>query len=156
MNPTKQLSAMPGQSLNDVVTWYANKLHESKVAREYLQTRGLDDAALLNRFKIGYGGGSLLNVIGETQKKALIECGILNEDEKSGRVWEHFNNCIIFPIFDEAGQPVGIYGRSIDDTGETKHLYLKGAHYGVFNRKASKVYNEIILTECIIDALSPC
>jgi DNA primase len=47
-----------------------------------------------------------------------------------------------------------MYGRNIDDTAKTKHLYLKGKHRSVFNRKASKVYDEIILTESIIDALS--
>ena len=59
---------------------------------------------------------------------------------------------------------VGMYGRHIESVSTKTtsgvgrrpgaHLYLKGKHRGVFNRKASKVYDEIILTESIIDALS--
>ncbi|MCG8568835.1 MAG: toprim domain-containing protein, partial [Spirochaetes bacterium] len=34
------------------------------------------------------------------------------------------------------------------------HLYQSGGHKGIFNYKAAKVYDELILTESIIDALS--
>ena len=67
---------------------------------------------------------------------------------------EIFYNCLVFSIFDDNENTVGIYARNINDTAKVKHLYLKGKHKGVFNRKASKVYDEIILTESIIDALS--
>ena len=48
----------------------------------------------------------------------------------------------------------GLYGRSIKENRRTPHLYLRGGRRGIFNRKASKVYDEIILTESIIDAMS--
>ena len=67
---------------------------------------------------------------------------------------EHFLNCVIFPIFDDSGNTVSFYGHDIDDASGFKHRYLKGKHQGIFNRKASKVYDEIILTESIIDCLS--
>jgi len=63
------------------------------------------------------------------------------------------SGCIVFPVIPEHGNVGEIYGRSI--TGRNpKHRYLKGKHEGIFHRKASRVYDEIILTECIIDALS--
>ena len=46
-----------------------------------------------------------------------------------------------------------VWPRKIDDR-KLKHLYLSGVHRGVWNRKASKVYDEIVLVESIIDALS--
>ena len=67
---------------------------------------------------------------------------------------EHFRNCIVFPIVDELDAVVGFYGRAIDDNAKVKHLYLAGKHKGVWNRKASRVYDEMVLTESIIDALS--
>jgi DNA primase len=135
--------------LNLVVEHYQRKLFENPQALDYLTKRGLTKSDLFKAFQIGFSDGSLISMLSEGQKEALKDAGILNDKGN-----EHFYNCITFPIFDEAGQPVGIYGRSINEESSVKHLYLKGQHKSVFNRKASKVYDEIILTECIIDALS--
>src|SRR3990172_3085605 len=173
-------------SLTTIADYYHKKLYENPQALEYLHKRGLENVQNYERFKIGFADGSLLNVIGETQKETLKAIGFLAE-----RGSEHFRNCVTFPIVDELGQVVGIYGRNIEEppkshfdklsatprggleannaetptsTGSVHrsgggrrpgaHLYLKGKHRGVFHRKASKVYDEIILTESIIDALS--
>lgn len=136
-------------TLTTIADYYHKKLYENPEALEYLKKRGLTKAESHDRFRIGIAAGGLLEVIGESRKKKLKELGILREKGS-----EHFRNCVTFPIIDELGQVVGMYGRSIDDTAKTKHLYLKDKHKGVFNRKASKVFNEIILTESIIDALS--
>ena len=149
-------------SLTTIADYYHKKLYQNPPAIECLNQRGLVDLQLYDRFKIGFVDGSLLNVIGESQRKELTAIGILTE-----RGHEHFMNCVTFPIMDELGQVVGMYGRNIGplasaplserllpERSRGKHLYLKGAHKGVFNRKASKVYDEIILTESIIDALS--
>jgi 5S rRNA maturation endonuclease (ribonuclease M5) len=58
------------------------------------------------------------------------------------------------PLQDEGGSTVGLYGRKITDKGRLKHLYLKGPHRGIFNRKASKAYDEVILCESVLDAIS--
>ena len=152
-----------GFNLNTISEYYHKRLYENPKAIEYLKQRGFKIPELYERFQIGFADGSLLNIIGETQRKELIEAGILNQKEETGKVWEHFNNCLIFPIFDDNGQPVSFYGRDISEdsnpvtsTGRAfKHRYLKETHKGIWNRKASKVYaDELILTECIIDALS--
>lgn len=144
-------------NLNDITEYYHKKLFtsttlgagENPKATDYLKSRGLVKGEIYQRFKIGFSDGSLLNVIGENQKRELTEAGILNQYG-----YETFNNCVIFPIFDDMEQTVGIYGRSINPESKYPHIYLKGKHRGIFNRKASKVYDEIILTECIIDCLS--
>jgi DNA primase len=157
-------------SLNLVLNTIADHYHKRLFASingkaiEYLKKRGLKSPELYTRFKIGYApvhgsgeDGSLLDKIGEDQKKELLKIGILNEYTNGGghaAFREHFENCVIFPIQDDIGNIVGMYGRNINDNTKLKHLYLKGEHKGVFNRKASKVYNEIILTESIIDCLS--
>ncbi len=149
----------PGDALtlNTVSDYYHKRLPDNPRALEYLRGRGLDDNRLISRFKIGFADGTLLEKISDKQKETLTLKGIITD---KGR--EHFGNCITFPIVDpstglgdrEAGQVVGIYGRSINGTSKVPHLYLKGNHKGIFNHKASSVYDEIILTECIIDALS--
>jgi DNA primase catalytic core len=136
-------------NLNKITEYYHKKLYENQKATEYLTKRGLKNPEIIKRFKIGFADGSLLNIIGENQKQDLIKAGIVHE-----KGFEVFRNCLIFPIFDDNDNTVGLYARNIDDKAKVKHLYLKGKHKGIFNRKASKVYDEIILTESIIDALS--
>lgn len=138
--------------LKEVMDWYSGKLNSNAEAKAYLEQRALFDAELLTGFGIGFADGSLLEVIGEERKAELVSIGILND--KEGRVWEHFGNCVIIPVTDENGLIAGVYGRSIDDESNFKHRYLKGTHKGIFNRKASAVYKEIILTESILDAMS--
>jgi DNA primase len=133
-------------NLNTITDYYHKKLYENKKALDYLESRGLNNPELLGRFKLGYADGSLLKISSNGQREALKLLGLINEKKN-----EHFYNCITFPITGNNDQVVGIYGRGIEST---IHLYIAGKHKSVFNRKASKVYEEIILTESIIDALS--
>jgi DNA primase catalytic core len=149
-NPVKVSAPDAGSiDLNIVVDYYHKKLFDNPKSLEYLKKRGLRNAENYTRFSMGFADGSLLETLSEAQKEALKQSGIITDKDK-----EHFQNCLIFPIFDENNQAVGLYGRDIDDDSGFKHRYLKGPHRGVFNRKASRVYDEILLTESIIDALS--
>jgi 5S rRNA maturation endonuclease (ribonuclease M5) len=63
----------------------------------------------------------------------------------------------VFPVLGESGEVLEIYGRRIRNRtseGYSSHLYLKGPHRGVWNLKAFKLYDEIIMCEGIIDTLS--
>jgi DNA primase catalytic core len=135
-------------TLNDVAEYYHKRLYESKDAILYLEKRGITKLELYERYRIGFADGSILSKLSGKQKEALKASGIIT---KHGT--EHFHNCVIFQIVDETGQVVGMYGRRITNE-EPRHLYLPGAHRGVWNRKASKVYDEIVLVEAIHDALS--
>ncbi len=137
------------KNLNTVKNYYHKRLFDHPEALEYLRKRGLKNTGLYERFQVGFADGGLNLVTGESQRHELTEAGIFNEHGK-----EHFLNCVIFPIFDDNGNTVSFYGRDISEDSNFKHRYLKGKHRGVFNRKASKVFDEIILTECIIDCLS--
>jgi len=138
-----------GVTLSTVADHYHKKLFESEKTLDYLKKRGFSRLELYTRFRIGYVDGTLLSMIGENQKRELHHIGILTD-----KGYEHFRQCVTFPIVDDRDQVVGIYGRSVDPTAKVHHLYLKGKHRGIFNRKASKVYDEVVLTESIIDALS--
>ncbi len=70
---------------------------------------------------------------------------------------EHFNGSIVMPVINETGQVLEVYGRKINDNlrkGTPTHLYLPGAHSGVWNEVALKATNEVILCESLIDALT--
>ena len=82
----------------------------------------------------------------------LQRLGVLRE---SGH--EHFNGSIVIPVFNRSGEVVEMYGRKITPNlreGTPNHLYLPGAHAGVWNEEAVAVSKEIILCESLIDALS--
>jgi len=70
---------------------------------------------------------------------------------------EHLRGSLVVPLCDEHGRVVQIYGRKIRDDlreGTPSHLYLPGAHRGVFNRGALGASDEVIVCESLIDALT--
>lgn len=138
----------PLNLLQETINFYHSTFLEDKRALNYLANRGIKGEEIYNGFQLGFANGSLRNTLPEDGPliATLKSLGILNE---RGR--EHFYNCVIFPITDENGSVVGLYGRNIE---KSSHLYLKGPHRGVFNWQAARAHKEIILTEGIIDALS--
>lgn len=137
--------------LADLAERYAKNLAGSTEARGYLASRCLDVPELIASFGLGFSDGQLPSSLGQAQREALAELGILSA---TGR--EHFARCIVFPLRDERGQVAGFYGRSIDAAGKKPvHLYQKGPHEGLLNRDAAKVYRDgLVLAESVIDALS--
>ena len=140
----------PSRLLNRVVSFYHKSFCEDQRAMEYLKARGITDNSIFADFQIGYSNGTLLNTIPDEGDimDALKQTGILND---KGR--EMFYGSVVFPVFDENKDCVGLYGRKIAD-GDPAHLYLPGQRKGVFNHQAAKRSKSIILTESIIDALT--
>lgn len=139
-----------GALLKRVVGFYAKTLHKDKAGYEYLKGRNLHDGALLETFQIGYCNGSLHQAL--PKSGAVIEglkaLGVLNEKGN-----ERFYGRVVVPIFDGAGEVCGLYGRRTSDE-PPRHLYLPGAHRGVWNGAAFKVHQSVLLTESIFDAMS--
>ncbi len=137
--------------LNRVIEYYQQTFYEDTRGLEYLRDkRNIHDRTIYDSFKIGFANGSLFKMLPESGEvlDALKAVGIITARGK-----EFFHHSVIFPIFNEDGQVTEIYGRAIEER-ETSHLYLKGPHKGVFNWQAAKRSTELLLTECIIDALS--
>jgi len=145
-----QNSQLKTRLLNRVVSFYHKSFCEDQRAMEYLKSRGIADNSIFADFQIGYSNGTLLNTIPDEGDilDALKQIGILND-----KGHEMFYGCVVFPVFDENKDCVGLYGRRITE-GETAHLYLPGTRKGVFNHQAAKRSKSIILTESIVDALT--
>jgi len=142
-------SALDSVDLERVMEFYRKSLSSSKEAIEYFENRGID-RKVLSRFGCGYSFGKLKDLVSSDQKKTLKELGIFNE-----KGYESLGGCVVIPLLDSTGKVTGLYGRKIKDSAKIKHLYLKGPHCGLLNRKAASVYREeVILTESVIDALS--
>ncbi len=154
------LDADDQQTLRDVVSFYHDTLVNAPEALRYLEGRGLTHAEMIGHFQLGFANRKLGLTLPDKNRKAgadlrgrLQRLGILRAE--SGH--EHMNGSVVFPIFDLAGNVLGMYGRKINDnlrTGTPMHTYLPGPHRGVWNEEALVASKEIILCESIIDALT--
>ncbi len=90
---------------------------EGKVARAYLEDRGLNQAAI-DQFGIGYapsGGDVLLRSLKQKYpEKLLVESGLVSRDQ-SGRLFDRFRRRITFPISNESGKIVAFGCRALGD-----------------------------------------
>ena len=153
------IEADDGTLLDQVSDYYHQRLANSKPALDYLASRGLDDQALVERFRIGFADRTLCLRLPDKNRKdgaalrsRLQELGVFRKE--SGH--EHFNGSVVFPIVNGTGHVREIYGRKITKNlrkGTPDHLYLPGPHHGIFNPDAL-TQPEIILCESILDALT--
>jgi DNA primase len=146
--------------LRQVVGYYHEALKQSPEALAYLDKRGLRSEEMLGRFQLGFANRTLgyrlpasNRVAGADMRGRLQKLGILRE---SGH--EHFNGSLVIPVLSrDGGEVLGMYGRKITENlrpGTPLHLYLPGAHRGVWNEEALEASQEIILCESLIDALT--
>lgn len=147
-------------ALRQVIDYYHQTLKQSPEALDYLESRGLKSAELIDTFRLGYANRTLGYRLPDKNRKAgaelrgkLQEIGILR---KTGH--EHFNGCLVVPVLDENGLISKVYGRKLLGQrlrkGTAQHLYLPGPHAGVWNVQALPASEEIILCEALIDAMT--
>jgi DNA primase len=148
-------------ALRQVIDYYHETLKASPEALEYLERRGLKSPELIETFKLGYANRTLAYRLPPSKQQEgaeirgrLKEIGILRES--SGH--EHFNGCLVAPVMDENGVITEVYGRKLLGKRLRKdcaqHLYLPGPHEGIWNARAVKQSQEIILCESLIDAMT--
>ncbi|MDE9484259.1 toprim domain-containing protein, partial [Xenorhabdus bovienii] len=85
-------------------------------------------------------------------RRRLQAAGVLRENGG-----EHLRGSLVVPVLDGHGQVQALYGRKITDrlrAGTPRHLYLPGAHGGVWNAAALGASKSLILCESLIDAMS--
>ena len=145
--------------LAQAIDYYHERLKGSPEALSYLAKRGVNDASMIERFKLGFADRTLGLRLPEKNRKAggeirarLQKLGLWRE---SGH--EHFNGSVVIPIIAPSGEITEVYGRKITPglrAGTPDHLYLPGPHRGVWNESAFVESKEIILCEALLDALT--
>jgi DNA primase catalytic core len=145
--------------MDQAIRYYQERLKQTPEALAYLARRGLDDAELIERHRLGFADRTLGLRLPEKTRKAgheirsrLQKLGLLRD---SGH--EHFNGSLVIPVITPSGEITEVYGRKINDNlreGTPYHLYLPGPHRGVWNEAALESSSEIILCEALIDALT--
>lgn len=142
--------------LDAVVAYYHRTLLSTPDALEYLQRRGLT-ADAVEHFEVGFSDRTLGLRIPHKNRKAgkevrarLLRLGVLKD---TGH--ERFRGCVAFPVRDERGVVVQIYGRRIGERlreGTVIHEWLHPDRRGVFNRSAL-AQPAVIVTKGIFDAV---
>ena len=144
--------------LRQVLDYYHERLWKTPAALDYLRGRGLHHEEALQRFRLGFSDRTLGLRLphmnrkdGEVIRTRLQTLGVYRP---TGR--EHFNGCVVLPIFAADGSSLGeLYGRRIvaHHTTDPRHLFLPGPHAGIWNAEALTA-PELILCEAPFDALT--
>ena len=141
--------------LERVVTIYAQAFAETNAGRDYLAARGLADAGLLGRHRAGYADGRLAKLLptAGNVRAELRALGVLLDDHGT----ERFAGCVVFPVCDDSGRIVTLYGRSVATAAGAegkRHVYLPDRVKGLWNAAILKSSPHVILVESVLDALS--
>jgi len=150
--PPVTAGAADAELLGQVVAFYHEALKASPGALGYLERRRIAHPEALGRFRLGLSDRSLGYRLPEKTRKEgaslrgrLQSLGILR---LSGH--EHFAGSLVIPVADVAGTVTEVYGRKLRDDvrpGTPAHLYLPGAHRGVWNPEALVASKEVVVCE---------
>lgn len=130
--------------MDRAVRWFRLQLQSGAggAARDYLERRGLD-AAALDRFEIGFAPDlrqGLLRHLTDAgvSEKLVVEAGLAARPEDGGAAYDRFRGRIIFPIRDARGRCISFGGRAMDPNARAK--YLNGPETALFD-KGRNLYN---------------
>ena len=148
------------QFLGNMFQYFKNANHNSKPAKDYLQSRNLD----FKKIEVGYNGGQFHHGTrkDETLINQCLDYGLLIDKNNLGRTGEKAYTVfgkwsICFALKNKENQVTGLYFRStiVPPLGAegAKHFYLKN-RYGVYPNYPKLTTKKLILTESIIDCAS--
>ena len=142
--------------LERMFTYFKNAVHNSKPAREYIESRNLD----YKQLEIGYNGGQFHH--GKRKDETLInDClkyGLLLDLGLKSRTGETAYKpfgkwCLCFALRNPNHEITGLYFRSTLPNKDQRHFYLRDRS-GLYPNYPKPETQKLILTESIIDAAS--
>ncbi len=134
------------KSLYDVIeaacVFFEAQLQEGRAARDYVKSRGLDEAAA-KRFRLGYAPQSGTALIGHLTAKNvtmddMIAAGLVRPADEERPTRDFFFNRLMFPITDPRGRVVAFGGRGL--TADAKPKYVNTGDTALFS-KGRQLYN---------------
>jgi len=146
---------------------HALKSHPARqAATAYLKKRGISPQ-MVQDFALGFappGWDNLLKFMqaDKARQQALIEAGLLIENEDSGKRYDRFRDRLMFPIRDRRGRVIGFGGRVL---GNEKPKYLNSPETALFH-KSHELYglyelrqkpgklDEILVVEGYLDVIA--
>lgn len=144
--------------------YYMLRSPQGKPGMEYLKKRELS-AETMHAFGLGFAPATSDGLYQHLKKKGisddlLRQSGLMNVDERRGKMYDKFWNRVIFPIMDQNDRVIGFGGRVM---GDGKPKYLNSPQTLVFD-KSRNLYglnvarksreNKIILCEGYMDVIA--
>jgi DNA primase len=130
--------------LERTATFYARQLWESSEAaraRTYLADRGLQEGTL-REFRVGYAPSAWDTVLNASRRAKfknmeVRDAGLVQQNEKSGRIYDRFRSQIIFPLADARGRVRGFAGRSLVPDAERRGpKYVNSPESDLFHKRS--------------------
>ena len=115
---------------------------EGLKAKEYLHQRGLDDETI-NAFNIGLSpkpGDTLYQVLKESKVLELDMSDIGLVDKGKNNYYDLFSNRIMFPIYNEDGNPIGFSARIFNNNDKNTAKYINSRETIIY-KKANVIFN---------------
>lgn len=141
-SPAQQQKAQERKSIYSLLAqadqYYRQQLRQHPKRQQavaYLKNRGLD-GHIARDYGLGFappGWDNLLRALGgaETERRLLIEGGMLIDQPERNKRYDRFRHRIMFPIRDLRGRVVGFGGRVL---GDDKPKYLNSPETPVFHK----------------------
>jgi DNA primase len=140
---------------------------EAAPAREYLASRGLDEATL-REFRVGYAPSAWDKLLTASRQQGfgnreIYDAGLAVRAKGQGRIYDRFRRRIMFPLTDTRGRVLGFGARALGADQQPK--YLNSADGEVFH-KGEQVYaadvarvpatrlDQVIVAEGYMDVLA--
>lgn len=156
MSFLRALSETDIQNVELVLGHYCHRIRLNSNAMNYfINKRHIQDRAI-EEFEIGFGDRSLRGVVTDEIRGSCQRFGLIATDGASnGR--EVFRGCLTFPVRDEYGFLVNVYGRKICDTlRKSSEVYVTANtnNQCVFNSQVLAKFNRIVLCSSPIEAIT--
>ncbi|MEZ6067018.1 MAG: DNA primase [Planctomycetaceae bacterium] len=161
--PAKGESADDRAQLMEALLWAQHEFHQALLkspagqrARDYLAQRGLT-AETIERFKLGYHPDDWQWLLGRARGKftpqQLEAARLAGRRDGDGGYFDNFTGRLLFPIWNERGQPVSFGGRILPGDDDSHGKYWNGPESSVFH-KSRLVYALHTARDGIRDAKS--
>lgn len=130
----------------DIAVNFYKKYYENSTdgikAKEYLYKRGLNDDVIKD-FNVGLSptpGNTLYQVLNECDvlEYDMLDVGLVDKNDKG--YYDLFSSRIMFPIYNEEGNPVGFSARIFDSSDKNQAKYVNSRDTRIF-KKGSLIFN---------------
>lgn len=159
-------------AVQSAADFFYRQLHlspEGKIAREYIEKRGLPSKVVESQ-RLGYAPARWDGLFEYLKNNGIhpelaAKAGLLSSKPESSKFFDRFRNRLIFPIADERGRIVAFGGRSLSENEHNEPKYLNSPETPLYHkgrmlyqygpaREACRQTRQVLLVEGYMDLLA--
>ncbi len=124
--------------VHELLSYYQREIREDRAATELLARLGITSPEVVDHFALGYCSGRALGAASDETARELKSLGLVF------RAREIFTGCIVFPVSDESGGLVDLFGMRFAGN-DRRYYFWQDPPRGLIGREALDTYPEVIL-----------